>query len=145
MYVGLITKISNTVTNMPILRKRVLTPILHLFAVFLGANFGLLLHGGVPVMKVGVKWPKVWYSKWWASMADAFEAIIWTFCLKMVSDRSLRNEICTLINYLSKVRAFKVYLKFCISKFWPPLESNYMWARSCKNVSYACFYCSLIR
>ena len=56
-------------------------------------------------------------------MTDAFEAIIWTFCLQMMFDKRLRNEFHTQINHFSKIWAFKVNLKIAFSNF-DPSQSN---------------------
>ena len=75
----------------------------------------------------GVKRPKVQYSKQQTSMTDAFEVIIWMFCLQMVSDKSLRNEICTYELILSKIHAFKMHFKVAFSNFDPSWNQTDLW------------------
>ena len=42
----------------------------------------------------------------------------------MVSNKSLRKEICTRVNDLSDIRAFKAHLEIAFF-IWPLLESNW--------------------
>ena len=46
-------------------------------------------------VKVGVQRPEVRYSKQCASMTDRTDALIWTFCIQMAPDKSLKKEILT--------------------------------------------------
>ena len=51
-------------------------------------------------------------------MTDAFEAIIWTFCLQIVSNKSLRNEIRTQVNHMNKIRAFEAHVEIAYMITW---------------------------
>ena len=42
----------------------------------------------------------------------------------MMSDKSLRNEICTWVNHLSEIHAFKVRLEIAFSNFDPSLNQT---------------------
>ena len=57
-------------------------------------------------------------------MTDPFEAVIYTFCLQMVSDNSLRNEILTSDDHLSEIRDFKKHLQIAHSNFDPSLNQT---------------------
>ena len=82
-------------------------------------SFTLSKESSIHTLKVSVKRHEVRYSERCASMTDLFEAMIWTICLQVVSNKSLRKEIRTWLNHWSEIKAFKMHVEIAFSNFDP--------------------------